>query len=143
MGKLGLTQSRDNLRNLMDDVGSDCDSSIQHLILHEKKNLRIVFDNFDFNILANIILKNHRNSDIHWMAQYCTFDRFESANLDDTTPLVSNIESFENKEYRLSKEELNKLKCDFTVLVSRILVKFFSCMHYLQKNVCIHIPHRY
>ena len=125
----------------MDDVGSDCELSIQHLILHEKENPRIVFDNFDFNILADIILKNHWNSDIHSMAQYCTFDRFESANLDDTTPLVSNIESFENKEYLLSKEEL-KLKCDFTVLVSRILVEFFSCMHYLQTNVCIHIPHR-
>lgn len=84
MSKLGITQSRDNLRNLMDDVGSDCESRIQHSILKEKENLRIVFDNFDFSILANIMLKNHQNSDIHWMAQYCTFDRFSSANLDDT-----------------------------------------------------------
>ena len=110
MGELGLTQSSDSLRNLLDDVESDCESSIQHLILQEKKNLRIVFDNFDFNFLANIMLKNHQNSDIHWMTQYCTFDRFASANLDDTTPLVNNIESFENKEYLLSQEELNKLK---------------------------------
>ncbi|XP_028410627.1 uncharacterized protein LOC114533317 [Dendronephthya gigantea] len=143
LGKLGVTQSRDNLRNLMDDVGSDCESTIRDLILLKKKNLRIVFDNIDFKILANIILKNHQNSDIHWMAQYCTFDRFASENLDDTTPLVSNIESFENKEYLLSQEELNKLKCDFTVLVSRVLVEFFPCLYYLQKNVCIHIPHRY
>ena len=126
----------------MDDVGSDCESSIQHLILQEKKNLRIVFDNFDFNILANIMLKNHQNSDIHWMAQYCTFDRFSSANLDDTVPLVIDIESFENKEYLLSQQELNILKCDFTVLVSRVLVEFFPCLSYLQKNVCTHIPHR-
>ena len=89
----------------MDDVGSDCEASIQHSILKEKKNLRIVFDNFDFNILANIMLKNHQNSDIHWMAQYCTFDRFSSANLVDTVPLVNDIESFENKEYLLSQQE--------------------------------------
>ena len=126
----------------MDDAGSDCESSIRHLILQEKKSLRIVFDNFDFNILANIMLKNHQNSDIHWMAQYCTFDRFSSANLDDTVPLIIDIESFENKEYLLSQQELNKLKCDFTVLVSRVLVEFFPCLSYLQKNVCTHIPHR-
>jgi hypothetical protein len=88
LDELGLTQSSDSLRNLMDDVESDCESSIKHLILQEKKNLRIVFDKFDFNFLANIMLKNHQNSDIHWMTQYCTFDRFASANLDDTTPLV-------------------------------------------------------
>ena len=100
----------------MDDVGNDCELSIQHLILLQKKNPRMVFNNFDFDILANIILKNHGNLDILWMAKHCTFDQFQSTNLDDTKPLVNNIESFKNKEHLLSKEELNKPKCDFTVI---------------------------
>lgn len=126
----------------MDDVGCDSELSIKQLIFQEKKDLRIVSDNIDFKILVNITLRNHQNSDIHWMAQYCTFDRVPSSHLDDTKPQVECIDSFENKEYLLSQEELQKLKSDFTVLVSRILVEFFPCLLYLQHNVCSHIQHR-
>ena len=126
----------------MDDVGRDSESNIKQLIFHEKKDMRIVSDNIDFKVLVNITLKNHQNSDIHWMPQYCTFDRIPSFHLDDTKPLVEHIDTFENKEYLLSKEELQKLKSDFTVLISRILVDFIPCLQNLQQNVCSHIEHR-
>ena len=31
---------------------------------------RLFFDNLDFKVLVNIILKNHRHSDMHWIAHY-------------------------------------------------------------------------
>lgn len=127
----------------MDDVGGNCNSDIKEMVLKGKKELRIVFDNLDFKVLVNIILKIHQNSDIHWMAQYCTFDRVSSSHLNDRKPLVANIDDFDNIQYLLSKEELQKQKSDFIVLVSRVLVGFFSCLQYLQKHVTEHIPHRY
>ena len=59
--------------------------------------LRATFDNFDFKILANVILKNHRNSDFYWITHYLTFDRISSAGLDDTKPLVNDISTFSNR----------------------------------------------
>ena len=99
----------------MDDVGSNNVKDLQKLVESEGNQLRIVFDNFDFRVLANIVLPNHRNSDMHWIAQFATFDRIPSNHLDDSKPLVSNINDFENKEYLLTKEELEKMKSDFTV----------------------------
>ena len=75
-------------------------------------------------------------------ATLCTFGRIPSNQLDDKRPLVANIENFENKEYLLTKEELEKLKSDFTVLVARVLVEFFPSMAHRKDDVCKHIPHR-
>lgn len=87
--------------------------------------LRATFDNFDFKILANVILKNHRNYDFHWITHYLTFDRISSAGLDDTKPLVNHISTFSNSNYFLCKDELQLFRKEFIVLVSRILVEFF------------------
>ena len=48
----------------MDDIGGNLVPDIKKLVQTEGK-LRLVFDDFDFKILANIILQNHRNSDMH------------------------------------------------------------------------------
>lgn len=74
---------------------------------------RIVFDNLDFKILANVILQNHRNSDMHWIAHFLTFDRVSSENLDDSKPQRANVEDFELVEYLLNKSVLEKLCSDF------------------------------
>ena len=70
------------------------------------------------------------------------FDRIPSNHLDDTRPIKANMEDLENKEYLLSKAELDKMKSDFTILVTRVLVQFFPCLSYLKDDVCKHIPHR-
>ena len=62
-----------------------------------------MLENFDFPVLANIILRNHRNSDMHCIAQYITFNRVLSNHLDDSKPMVENIADFENANYLLSR----------------------------------------
>ena len=96
--KHGITQSRESFRNIMDDVASDLKNEMKELVKSKGKP-QMVFDNFDFKILANIVLPNHRNSDMHWIAQFMTFDRFPSDHLDDATPMVSDVKLFDNKEY--------------------------------------------
>ena len=126
----------------MDDVGGSLKQDIRELLKTEGRP-RIVFDNFDFKILANIILPNHRNSDMHWIAHFLTFDRIPSDHLDDTKPLVSDMKLFENKEYLLDDQEIGKIKADFSILVSRVLVQFFPCLKDVKDEVIQHISHRY
>ena len=125
----------------MDDVGGDLQNKLKQLVKTEGKP-RMVFDNFDFKILANIILPNHQNSDMHWIAQFMTFDRFPCDHLDNTKPLVTDAKLFNNKEYLLTETELQTIKSNFCTLVMRILVEFFPCMKHLKSVVDDHIPHK-
>ena len=102
---------------------------------------RLFFDNLDFKILVNIILQNHRPSDMHWIVHYVTFDRVPCDHLDDSKPL-SDGTRFEKIEYLLSQGELDKLRSDFIVLVARILADFFEFMEPLQSAIPKHIQHR-
>lgn len=140
---MGIAVTRDGYRTIMDDMGAD-------LIDRVRKNItaglepRIVFDNLDFKILVNIILTNHRNSDHHWIAHFLTFDRVSSQNLDDTKPQVADVKDFENIEYLLNRDELDKLPSDFIVLVARVLKEIFKFMEVLGDAVIPkHITHRY
>ena len=138
---MGITVTRDGYRTIMDDIGAD-------LIGHVRQNIaagqepRIIFDNLDFKILVNIILTNHRNSDHHWIAHFLTFDRVSSQNLDDSKPQVADVKDFENIEYLLNKDELEKLRSDFIVLVARVLKEFFKCVEALGDVIPKHISHR-
>jgi hypothetical protein len=125
----------------MDDVGGNLVDDTKKLV-STNGQLRIVFDNFDFKVLANIILENHRNSDMHWIGHYITFDRIPSDHLDDAKPQVSDINQFENKNYLLTDDELQKMNYDFIILVMRVLVEYRPCLEHLKSSVCQHIPHR-
>lgn len=85
----------------MDGLGSDLTSVIKAKI-ESGLEMRVVFDNFDFRILANILLRNHRNSDMHWIAQYVTFDRVSSGHLHDSKPIVPDVNDFPNANYLLN-----------------------------------------
>ena len=87
---MGLSQSRTSYLRVMDDIGGELIKKLRSWV-QEGKELRVVFDNFDFKILANIMLSNHRNSDMHWIAHYVTYDRFSTKDLNDTKPLHPNL----------------------------------------------------
>lgn len=107
------------------------------------KEIRVTFDNFDYNILTNIITNEHKNTDMHWTCQYITFDRVSCANLDDKKPLVQDINEFENTQYLLSEEEQKKMKEEYVILVVRILVEFFPCLKSLEGAIPQHIKHEF
>ncbi|XP_015752924.1 PREDICTED: uncharacterized protein LOC107332688 [Acropora digitifera] len=129
LNKSGITQSRESFHNIMDDLGSNLSSII---IIKAKvdsgQELRFVFDNFDFRIRTNIILRNHRNSDMHWIAQYVTFDRVPSSHLYDSKPIVPDIKDFDNVNYLMSKTELDQQRHNYIILVARVLIEFFPAL---------------
>ena len=70
--------------------------------------LRVTFDNFDFKMSANVILKDHTNSDFHWKTHFLTFDRVSSAGLNNTKLLANDKSIFSNSNYLLCKDNLEK-----------------------------------
>lgn len=54
----------------MDVIGKVCDIMKENSFME----LRVIFDNFDFKILVNVILKNYRNFDFYWIIYYLIFD---------------------------------------------------------------------
>ena len=111
----------------MDGLGSNLSSIIKAKV-DSGQELRVVFDNFDFRILTNIILCNHCNSDMHWIAQHVTFDRVPSSYLDDSKPIVPNIKDFDNVNYLMSKTELDQQWDNYIILVANALIEFFQAL---------------
>ena len=136
---MNIAQTRCNY-NVVDDLGKDSVTSICRE-LESGCKLRFVFDNFDFRILANVILKNHKNSNMYWMGQFLTFDRISSEHLDDEKPLVDDPALFTNENYLLSAPDLEKFLDCYTVLAARILTEFFACLMRLAKVIPKHIKH--
>lgn len=141
MNKSCIAQSRESLRNIMDSLGSNL-ASVVKAHVESGQDLRVVFDNLDFRIPANIILRNHRNSDMHWIAHYVTFERVSSRHLDDSKPIVSDIKDFDNINYLMSKDELEWQRNDYIILVARVLLEFFPSLGPLCDVVPSHILHR-
>ena len=69
---------------------------------------------------------------MHWIAHFITFDRVPSTNLDDTKPLVADPDNFENINYLMGKNGMEKLRQDYIILVARVLAEFFS----IHGNIC-------
>ena len=128
LNKSGITQSRESFRNIMDDLGSNPSSIIIKAKVDSGQEMRVVFDNFDFRILTNIILRNHRNSDMHWIAHYVTFDRVPSSHLDDSKPIVPDIKDFDNVNYLMSKTELDQQRDNYIILVARVHIELFPAL---------------
>jgi hypothetical protein len=125
----------------LDDLQEGVKDYLKKMV-KEGKQLCSTFDNFDFNILTNII-SGYKNSDMHWVCQYITFERVASSHLNDSKPLVDDIFKFENKQYLLSKEELGSMRSKYIVLISRILADFFPCMKVLKNVIPLHIKHQF
>mgnify|MGYP000167503546 FL=1 len=111
----------------MDDLGSNLSSIIKAKV-DSGQELRVVFGNFDFRNLTNIILRNHRNCNMHWIAQYVTFDRVPSSHLDDSNSVVPDIKDFDNVNYLMSKTELDQQRDNYIILVARVLIQFFPAL---------------
>ena len=127
---------------MLDDLGDGLVDHVREKV-QQGNELRVTFDNFDFRIFTNIIVKGYQNSDEHWITQYITFDRVSSVHLDDTRPIIQDIKNFDNTNYLLSKTELQDQRKDYIVLVSRVLVEHFPSLQSLKHVVPMHITHQH
>ena len=112
---------------MIDDIGADLMNGVQNQI--SGCQLHVCYENIDFRILVNIILKNHQNSNDHWIAQYITFDRVPSDGLDDRKSLVPvTPENLTTLTTYWEKMTWMPFRQNFIVLVARVLLEFFEFM---------------
>lgn len=124
----------------MDNVGGNLESIIKEL-MNEGKEPRVVYDNFDFRITPGQLTKDHQNTDNHWISQYVTFDRIDTSGMNNSQP-IGELSEFEIFGYLLNEAEEAKLRSDYIILVTRVLVKFISWLEPLKE--CLgHIKHRH
>ena len=70
----------------MEDVVGILGGIIREL-MSEGQQPRVVYDNFDFRITPWQLMKNHQNTDNHWISQFITFDRVVSSDFDNSKPI--------------------------------------------------------
>ena len=70
------------------------------------------------------------------------FDRVPPSHLNDSQPIVSDINDFDNVTYRMSKTDLDQQRNDYIILVTRVLLEFFPALEPLHDIFHSHIPQR-
>jgi hypothetical protein len=139
---MGASQTRSAYSLTISAISDNLVPEVRKMV-SKGHEIRVVFDNCDFKVLANIMLSNHQNSDYHWIAQYITFDRVSSKDLDDTKPIVDDLTKLDNVNYLLNETELKRMRAEMVIIVGRVLVEFFESLRCLKVVTQEHIGHKY
>ena len=124
----------------MDTIGKELVPKIQGSV--QGQELHVNFDNLDFKILANHVLTNHHNKDVHCINQSVTLDRVPSTHLDDSKPMAD-LKELPITSFLRSQEERRQFRGALITLTSRILTKHVTYLGQMKDVVCKHIPHPY
>lgn len=121
---MGVSQTRSAYSLTISAISDNLVPEVRKMV-SKGHEIRVVFDNFDFKVLANIMLSNHQNSDYHWIALYITFDRVSSKDLDDTKPIVDDLTKLDNVNYLLNETELKRMRAEMVIIVA-LLEEYLS-----------------
>ena len=107
---------------------------------HNDGTFKIVLDNIDLRITTRDMTSDRQNKDIHWVNHSAVKNRVTLGNRKREQIELSQLD---NCQLLPTAADHEKLRRDFTYLVSRVLVEHLPCMAFLQP-VCIrHIPHQF
>ena len=99
---------------------------------------KIVLDNIDLRIATRDMTCDRQNRDIHWVNHSAIKNRVTVGNREQVE-----LSQLDNCKLLPTAADHEKLRKEFTHLVSRILVENLPCMHFLQSVAVKHIPHQY
>lgn len=100
---------------------------------------KLVFDNIDKNVKPRYMRSDSQTLSLHYVQVYGVKDRIDYSSLSGEKPTQVNLYSVlpDTTDYDL-------LRKDFTILVSRIIVKYLPFFNtHFKKSVVQHIPHKY
>ena len=95
---------------------------------------KIVFDNLDKNIKPRYMRSDSQTKSLHYVQSYTVRDRIDFSAFSDQPP--TEVNAF---DVLPSQDDYNLLKADFSVLISRLIVKCepisdFNAIHAKNKN---------
>lgn len=99
---------------------------------------KIVLDNIDLRIATRDMTYDQQNRDIHWVNHSAVKNHVTRGNREQVE-----LSQLDNCKLLPTAADHEKLRKDFTHLVSRILVENLPCMQFLQSVAVKHIPHQY
>ncbi len=102
----------------------------------------IVFDNIDLEIKRKDMTMANQNRDEHWVNHKIVFNRV-SGNQLESEPPRQEITKVPNIKFLPSAKDYKQQRHNYIVLVSRILVRYFSSFSPLKEACIQHIKHKY
>lgn len=107
---------------------------------HSDGTFKIVLDNLDLKVTTRDMTSERQNKDIHWVNHTAVKNRVTLGNR--SRPHVE-LSQLDNCHLLPTASDHEKMRREFTYLVSRVLVEHLPCLEFLQP-VCIkHIPHQF
>lgn len=132
-----LSVSNKSSLKKLDALADRKDSTVEGTL---NGTFKIVLDNIDLRITTRDMTCDRQNKDIHWVNHNAVKNRVTPGN---NKRVQLDLSLLDYCQLLPSAADHEKLRKDFTHLVSRVLVEHLPCMQFLQ-TVCLqHIPHQY
>ena len=136
-----ITMSDESKRNILKDMATFSSDQIVEQV-RKGKDGKINGDNLDIYVTTNDIRMDHTNKDYHFFASDWTVDRVDLSGLDDSVPLIGNMNlPISVKNFVPSVDEDIKYIDALKVLLSRVLVEYIDEFNWMKPVVPNHIYH--
>ena len=115
-------------------------------ILHSQLISRYILqgDNYDTTVRARDMRMDNQNKSLHYFNTYAAKDRPDFYKLNSDHKATSkDIKSAPTSTFLPTMEDCKKVRDNYVVLVSRVLVDHLTFLHPLKKCVPCHVVHKY
>lgn len=101
----------------------------------------VIFDNIDLEIQTKNMTMSNQKTSHHWVNHKMVMNRVSGINtLKKSQPDLLDIP---NQSFMPTISEMENQRLDYIVLVSRMLVEYFTALSPLKDIVIQHIPHKH
>ena len=103
---------------------------------------KLVGDNIDKTVRPRHETLKHHNQSLHYFQSYAVRDRVDLGLFSDELP-QADPSTFSPELLLPSQEDLDCMLKNFTILVTRVLVKYMPCFQKFTAKIVQHIPHKF
>lgn len=141
---------RDTMLNVFDNLmqlGCSDDAKLLDVINRHNQQLtspvsyQIVGDNVDLEVKVRHMSQDNKNKSFHWFNLVAFKDQVSGKTLSNKYELT--LADAPISSFIPSNSDINRLKQDYIVLWSRVIVKYLKQFSFLHSALIKHIPHQY
>ena len=101
----------------------------------------VIFDNIDLEIKTKNMTMSNQKTSHHWVNHKMVINRVSGMNTLKKSP--PDLQDISNQSFMPTIPEMQTQRMDYIVLVSRMLVEYFTALSPFKDIVIQHIPHKY
>ncbi len=139
LNQVGIAVSYDTTLSTISKIAKLHQVPIKHW-LSTGTDIKLVGDNVDKNVKVRDMRSDHRGAMVHMYSMLVVKSRVQSAGL-STASRASNLTDCSVLDFLPSQHDLDKIRGDLVILVSRILCKYIKSLKPLLSSVDKHITH--